>query len=322
MELYNKSKGYIQRRYGGGRRLRHFFQGGWVLLTNAHFAGFVTGKIYQGASKNLCLPGLNCYSCPGALGSCPIGSLQALIGSWKFNFTFYVTGLLLGLGTLCGRFICGWLCPFGLVQDLLYKIPFPLKRRSSPGDKPLRFLKYLVLAVLVVLMPLLIRNISGQGSPWFCKLLCPSGTLFAGWPLVAANESLRETLGWLFAWKNVLLFAILLGSVILYRPFCKYLCPLGALYGLLNRFSFYTLHVDGTKCMNCGSCKRVCGMDVDPCRKPNSMECIRCGDCRKACRVGALEFRMMGKPLGSGRAAKADPCALPPESSSSDTAGN
>ena len=60
----------------------------WALITNSYLTGFLQGKIYRGDLKKLCVPGLNCYSCPGALGSCPIGSLQAVIGSWNFKFAF------------------------------------------------------------------------------------------------------------------------------------------------------------------------------------------------------------------------------------------
>ena len=103
---------------------RHKIQALWALLTNSYLAGFVQGKIYKGRFKKLCVPGLNCYSCPGALGACPIGAMQAVIGSWNFKFAFYVAGFLMFIGAMAGRFACGWLCPFGLIQDLLHKIPF------------------------------------------------------------------------------------------------------------------------------------------------------------------------------------------------------
>ena len=99
-------------------------------LTNGYLIGFVKGKIFTGKTKQLCVPGLNCYSCPGALGSCPIGSLQATLGSRDYKFAFYVVGFLMIVGALVGRFVCGWLCPFGLIQDLLYKIPFVKKLRK------------------------------------------------------------------------------------------------------------------------------------------------------------------------------------------------
>ena len=109
---------------------RHTIQALWAALTNSHISGFVTGKIYTGKLKNACVPGLNCYSCPGAARACPIGSLQAVVGSWNFKFAYYVIGFLIFVGAILGRLVCGFLCPFGLIQDLLNKIPFPKKIRT------------------------------------------------------------------------------------------------------------------------------------------------------------------------------------------------
>ena len=156
-----------------------------------------------------------------------MGALQAVLGEQGKWFSFYVVGFLMLVGAFFGRFVCGWLCPFGLVQDLLHKIPFPKKRKLLPGDRYLKYLRYLVLAVLVILLPLTVLDLVGQGSPWYCKYVCPSGTLFAGIPLVLMNEELQSSLGWLFNWKLGLLVVILLLSVWSYRPFCRYLCPLG-----------------------------------------------------------------------------------------------
>lgn len=158
-------------------------------LTNGYLLGFIKGRIYTGRLKQLCVPGLNCYSCPGALGSCPIGALQAVLGDRKYKFAFYVVGFLLMVGAVCGRFVCGWLCPFGLMQDLLHKIPFPKKWRKLPGDRWLKCLKYVLLAGFVILLPLFAVDIVGQGSPWFCKLVCPAGTLEGRPPAPAAQRT-------------------------------------------------------------------------------------------------------------------------------------
>lgn len=247
----------------------------YTALTNGYLKGFVEGKIYRGSSKALCVPGLNCYSCPGALGACPIGSLQAVLDSGKFRFSCYVFGFLMLFGTLMGRFVCGWLCPFGLVQDLLHKIPLFHKKKNLPGHRFLRYGKYLVLGVFVILLPMTVVGVTGMGDPWFCKYICPSGTLFGGLPLLAFNPTLRAAAGWLFSWKTLLLVAIVLLSIRYYRPFCKYLCPLGALYGLFNPVSLYRLRVDQSECVHCGKCQQVCGMDIPVWEKPNSIECIR-----------------------------------------------
>ena len=195
--------------------LRLWVQMGFTALTNGYWLGFLTGRIYRGPGKAACVPGLNCYSCPGALGSCPIGALQAVLGSRDYKVSFYVTGFLLLVGSVFGRFVCGWLCPFGLIQDLLYRIPFFRKRKNLPGHKGLVWLKYGILALFVILLPSVVVDLVGQGSPWFCKYICPSGTLMAGLPLLASNEYLRTAVGTLFAWKvGLLVLVILLLSLI------------------------------------------------------------------------------------------------------------
>ena len=267
---------------------RHGFQALWALLTNSYLIGFVQGKIYKGNLKKLCVPGMNCYSCPGAVGSCPIGSLQAVIGSWNFKFAFYVAGFLVFVGALVGRFVCGWLCPFGLIQDLLHKIPFPKKLRTFRGDKLLRKLNYVILVVFVILLPMFLVDVMGQGAPYFCKLICPVGTLEGGIPLALMNKSMHSVLGWLYAWKNVLLVATILLSIIIYRPFCKYICPLGAIYSVFNPISVFKYRVDESKCVSCGACSKSCKMGVDPVQNANHPECIRCGLCKKVCPTGAI----------------------------------
>ena len=158
-------------------RMRLWVQIVFTAVTNGYLLGFLRGRIYTGPTKAACVPGLNCYSCPGALGSCPIGSLQAVLGSRDYKFSFYAVGFLLFFGSLFGRFVCGWLCPFGLVQDLLYKIPLFKKRKNLPGHKVLIWAKYVILVLFVILLPLLVVDFTGQGDPWFCKYICPSGTL-------------------------------------------------------------------------------------------------------------------------------------------------
>ncbi len=267
---------------------RHRVQILWALLTNSYLIGFVQGKIYKGKLKNLCVPGLNCYSCPGAAGTCPIGAMQAVIGNWNFKFAFYVAGFLVFFGALMGRFACGWLCPFGLIQELLHKIPFPRKVRAVPGDKLLRKLKYLILLVFVILLPMFLVDVIGQGAPYFCKLLCPAGTLEGGIPLVLLNRSMRGAIGWLYAWKNLLLAATVILSILVYRPFCKYICPLGAVYSVFNPISVFRYRVDKEACISCGACAKACQMQVDPVQNANHPECIRCGECKKACPVKAI----------------------------------
>ena len=268
--------------------IRTWFQLAWTALSNGYFKGFFTGSIYKGKLKEFCLPGLNCYSCPGALGSCPIGSLQATLDSGSYKIAFYVLGFLFFFGSVFGRFVCGWLCPFGLAQDLIHKIPLFRKIKNLPGHRCLVWIKYVVLVLFVIILPMTVLNVSGSGQPWFCEYLCPSGMLFGGIPLTAVNAGLRSAARYRFLWKLVLLVGILLLSVKVYRPFCKYLCPLGAIYGLFNPIAFYRFRVVDEKCTRCGACQKVCKMDIPVYLEPNHRECIRCNDCRRACPTGAL----------------------------------
>ncbi len=276
---------------------RHKIQLLATVITNGNLLGYISGKIYQGNLKNACVPGLNCYSCVGALGSCPVGSLQAVIGKKGGRISFYVVGILLIIGSLLGRFVCGWLCPFGFFQDLLHKIPFPKKVRELPKEKILVKLKYLILLIFVIILPMYLVNNVGNGSPYFCKFICPAGTLEGGIPLVLLNKSLRGVIGFLFVWKNVILITTIILSIMIYRPFCKFICPLGAIYSLFNKVSFYRYSINCNKCVNCGKCAKVCMMNVDPVKDPNDLECIRCGNCRKACPKGAIELLIANKKL-------------------------
>jgi polyferredoxin len=192
---------------------------------------------------------------------------------------------MLGFGVLFGRFVCGFLCPFGLLQELLYKIPFHRLKKLWRG---FLYVKYVLLAVFVVGIPLLARGDIGVGDPAFCKYICPAGTLTAGLPLVSINSGFRKAVGWLFLLKFFIAAATVAGCLAIYRFFCKVLCPLGAFYGFFNKVAFYRIQLEGEKCVHCGSCAQVCKMAVDPSRTPDSAECVRCGDCVKACRFSAL----------------------------------
>ena len=292
-------------------RRRLAIQAVFSLLTNSYIIGFIRGTIYTGPLKQICVPGMNCYSCPGALGACPIGALQAILNqgnaskSWydsgsqtvvmppQYYFAFYVVGFLMLVGALCGRLVCAFLCPFGLIQDLLYKVPLPkrMKIKSFQHDKPFRYLKYVLLVLFVIVLPLLYET-----NPFFCKYICPSGMLLGGIPLmtygsvfgnVAAGTGTGITswaeAGGLTVLKLSILAATVVLSIITYRPFCKYVCPLGAIYSFFNRISLYRYSVDESKCTNCGACRHACRMGVDVTKTPNSPECIRCGDCKAAC---------------------------------------
>ncbi len=259
-----------------------------MALVNGYVTGYQKGTIFTGKSKGFCVPVLNCYSCPGALGSCPIGSLQSVISGYKNRIPFYVLGTLMLFGILSGRVACGFLCPFGFLQDLLYRIPVKKSKVPEKPDRYLRHVKYALLFLFVLLLPMLVRDEFGFGETWFCKYICPAGTLGAGYPLLLKNEGLRQSVGVLFGWKSAVLVVVVILSVIIYRPFCKYLCPLGAFYAFFNKFSLYRLSMDREQCVGCGLCEKACKMGVEVTKDINSPECIRCGACVEACPVKCI----------------------------------
>ena len=318
------AKGRLRVRSFGNKvwqRTKLLIQTMWFALTNSFMIGWIKGTIYQGPIKYMCVPGMNCYSCPGAFGSCPIGALQAILDEfdWKKSYVsqsgtyvqaplywvaVYVIGILMVIGALCGRLVCGLLCPFGWVQDLLYKIPVKkiklprneasINRAAHPGfvrfllglDRYLRYAKYAFLIVMVIFLPLMVK-----ANPWFCKYVCPSGMLLGGIPLMSMDKGLADAAGTLTVLKCSILTFIVVLSVFLYRPFCRYICPLGAIYSLFNKVSLYRYGIDDiacNRCKGCSACAKVCPMGVDPVKDPNSPECIRCGTCAASCPQKAI----------------------------------
>ena len=259
-----------------------------ALLFNANLKGFKTGVIYQGNTKNLCCPGINCYSCPGANTACPLGSLQNAMTSQNKTTAFYIIGIILLYGLLAGRWICGWLCPFGLIQELFYKIKTP-KLKKSKFTRVLSYLKYVILVLFVFIIPLLyaFRN---TPVPAFCKYICPAGTLEGAMGLLSnkVNESSLRMLGPIFTWKFLLMVSIIVACVFIFRFFCRFLCPLGALYGLFNKISFFGIKLDKPKCIDCGKCISKCKMDI---HHVGDMECISCGECIDVCPTKAISFK-------------------------------
>lgn len=269
---------------------RHLIQLLAALLYNLDFQGIATGSVGRAPSKGVCAPGLHCYSCPGAVATCPIGALQQSLASSSLSMAFYVVGTLLAFGAIAGRTICGWACPFGFIQDIIDKAGRALhlpEVRKGAWSKRLSLLKYAILG-LAIAGPLATLALQGLGKPLFCTLVCPAGTL-PGISLVASDPALQSMVGILFSWKVSVLLALIAAMLFIYRPFCRFLCPLGALYGFFNRFCILRYAVNPNVCTKCGACVKSCRMDV---ARVGDRECIQCGACKTSCEFDAIRFNV------------------------------
>ena len=260
-----------------------------TLLYNANIKGFISGSIYTSATtKYVCVPGLNCYSCPGAVGACPLGALQNALAESSVRAPYYVIGILAIFGLTLARTVCGWLCPIGLGQELLYKVRTP-KLKKSRVTRVLSYFKYVLLVVLVVILPLMyaLRDVP---LPAFCKYICPAGTFGGALALLfnPNNASMFGMLGGQFTWKFILLVVFIVASIFIFRFFCRFFCPLGAIYGFFNRIALIGVKVDKASCTDCGKCVAVCKMDV---KRVGDHECINCGKCIPACPTKAIGWK-------------------------------
>ncbi len=302
--------------------MRGWIQAAAALLQNAYLAFPWTRNLYQGPLKSACVPGLNCHACPAALFACPLGSLQHFVAGIRpavrwgtYRLGFSVVGFLAAVGLLGGRFACGWLCPFGFFQELLHRIPSP----KFGVPRRLWNVRYAVLAVLVVGLPAALVNRMGYGEVWFCRLACPAGTL-EGAPLFALVPALRDQVGALYGLKLGVLVGVVAWAVVAYRPYCRTLCPLGAIYGWFNRWSLLQVRHDPSRCRDCGNCLAVCRAELDPRTEARSTSCLRCVACaRAACPNGALRITGLSVPAPGDAET---PCpATPPGRPPAGTAG-
>ncbi len=233
----------------------------------------------QSVTKAVPCLGMNCYACPAAIFACPIGTLQhfAII----HQVPLYTLGVLGLVGALVGRLACGWLCPFGWLQELLYGLRQRLRWPEWRASHRLSWLRYVFLVALVGIVPFLTLE------PWFSKL-CPVGTLEAGIPLVATNADLRALVGPLFLVKLLILLGFLAWMAVTKRPFCRFVCPLGAIWSPFNRASTLKLSVEQHACTNCDVCRSVCPVDICVRDDPASTRCIRCMECVRSCPESAI----------------------------------
>ncbi|MCX7000957.1 MAG: 4Fe-4S binding protein [Candidatus Sumerlaeota bacterium] len=231
-------------------------------------------------AKWFCNPVLSCHSCALSWFACPIGVLVHFSG--YHIFPFLVAGMLLLFGVLIGRLFCGWVCPFGLAQDVLHKIPgrkFALPEWASSG-------KYLVLLFMVLLIPFL----AGESTMYsFCRI-CPAATLQVSLPYLISSGFATISAATVVRWG--VLIIVIYFAIRSSRSFCKAICPIGAIMALLNYISFVVVRLPKDACVSCQSCDSSCPMNVRPSERAikeipvnRTPDCIVCHDCKRACPV-------------------------------------
>lgn len=238
-------------------------------------------------AHSVCGPVFHCYSCPLALFACPIGVIANF--SALHLIPFAAVGMLVLIGATIGTAVCGWACPFGFLQDVAARVPLPkfeLPRWAG-------YFRYVALVGLVILVPYLWGEAS---SLFFCRL-CPAGAMEgaipntvrvarAGGGLILPNPA-----------KLTILIVFLVAMLFTVRPWCRLVCPLGAIFAVFNRVSVVVLRFKTDDCRVCGQCAKMCSYGVLPTPNVNNGSCIRCLECSKCSALG------IGTVFGRSRAA-------------------
>ena len=219
----------------------------------------------------MCSPVFHCYACPLSTFACPIGIL-AQFSALHF-FPLIAVGLLVVVGALFGSLVCGWACPFGFLQDLAAKVPTPkfdLPRIAG-------HFRYVMLIGTVLLIPYFF----GEEHPLFVCRICPAGALEAAVPNMIEQAIAGKEVVWPNAVKLIILASFLVAIFFIRRPWCRLLCPLGAIFTLFNRFSAFFLRFDSEECTHCERCHKLCKFGIEPEKAPNDLRCVRCLECTR-----------------------------------------
>lgn len=265
------------------RRLVQFVT---AILLTCNFTAFMAEWRFFG---NVCLPIIHCNACPLTWFNCPIYAISEWIQfrevPWGTLAPWMLIGIIGGIGALLGRFFCGWVCPMGLLQDLLHGIPSP--KFSLPAL--LRWVKY---GFLFIAVGAAAYWVGKESLLFFCKY-CPVATIEVAVPQMIVDHD------WAMDTWRILRFSVLVLVLVLVvfnvRSFCKVMCPVGALVAVANKFSIFTIRIDPAKCTHCGKCDKSCPMGVpveNSSRTKRSVnrhtECIECLKCEEVCPVNAI----------------------------------
>jgi len=275
---------------------RYFTQ--WLTFVVARLGIFrVTGACPVKRSGLGVFPFINCQSCELATGACPIGTFQ--MSMLNREIPFMLVGQIMLVGVLSGRWVCGWLCPFGFLSDIFGKI----KAKKIKVSNKFSIMKYFVLLLIIGSGIYYYNNKSD--FLLYCSFICPAGFYYGvlEYALTTGLKSMTSRFPFL---HFMLLYHFLTGLVFLIgaikiggRFYCRMFCPLGALLGIFNRIAVFKVQTNENRCTGCGACSKVCPMDISILSKSflSQSNCISCGRCVKVCPTKKLEFSI---DLGKG----------------------
>ncbi len=228
---------------------RRFALRRWVLLLSIATLGFTLGGFL-----------------------CPLAAVQNVILKWNTAYLL-LFAVPTALSLLFGRVFCGYVCPFGAVQEWLHVRRWAI-RLPHAIDRGLRWLKVALLVYLVVRV-LVTGTITLADETPFKALF-----LWGGTPLTIALSAIAAAL-----------------SIVIFRPFCAYGCPLGAFLGILSKFSLFQL-TRGEDCSSCGVCTASCNSGACTNGDVDSADCLLCGACVDACPASCLKLRPRWRRTG------------------------
>lgn len=237
----------------------------------------------------VCIPVMNCWSCPAAAFACPVGVVGNFLALGIIPLA--VIGITVFSAMVAGRILCGWVCPFGFLQDLLYMIPG--RKISIPRKlRPFLFiLPVIFLAVTVVAVPILI----GVDSDLFFCRICPAATLEGALPLhflnsqAAFGEAVMQAA---VSWRVWILLGFLVLFIFMKRPFCRLMCPIGIALGVFNRYSLFQINLEEVQsCPECNMCVNQCPTGLNAFYEVNKKDCIHCYVCTKSCAPRTVKKR-------------------------------
>ncbi|RKY83744.1 hypothetical protein DRQ09_09595, partial [candidate division KSB1 bacterium] len=207
---------------------------------------------------------------------CPFGAIETAYlyltsGTFLHRVgysNFIMLASLIFTGILLKSGFCGWICPFGTLQEWIRKSGIKIfgdkKYISDKLDYYGRYLKYIVLLIIFVL-----TIISGR-------------MIFRDWdPFIAF---FHFGFGEIKLTAYVVLFVVIIGSLFIMRFWCRYFCPLGVIVGLIGKLSLYKIECENEKCIECRKCEMLCPMDIKIAKmgRITTVECNSCLDCLEA----------------------------------------